>query len=89
MLYCFQLSLPDCYVSFVWFTGSSVCNGDSGGGMVFPRNSSDGSVTWMLRGIVSLSKPKGMIQPVCDPTNFVVFTDAAKYLDWIQNHIKW
>jgi hypothetical protein len=56
--------------------------------MVFPRNSSDGSVTWMLRGIVSLSKPKGMIQPVCDPTNFVVFTDAAKYLDWIQNHIK-
>jgi hypothetical protein len=30
-----------------------------------------------------------MNQPVCDPTNFVVFTDAAKYLDWIQNHIKW
>ncbi|PNF27882.1 hypothetical protein B7P43_G08304 [Cryptotermes secundus] len=68
--------------------GSSVCNGDSGGGMVFPRNWSDGSVTWMLRGVVSLSKPKGLNQPVCDPTNFVVFTDAAKYLDWIQSHVK-
>ncbi|XP_021913624.1 serine protease gd-like, partial [Zootermopsis nevadensis] len=68
--------------------GSSVCNGDSGGGMVFPRNSSDGSVTWMLRGVVSISKPKGIHQPVCDPTNYVIFTDAAKYLDWIQNHIK-
>lgn len=73
---------------FIPCTGSSVCNGDSGGGMVFPRNSSDGSVSWMLRGVVSLSKPKGPNQPMCDPTNFVVFTDAAKYLDWIQNHIK-
>lgn len=67
--------------------GSSVCNGDSGGGMVLPRKQNDGSVVWMLRGVVSLSKPKEN-QPVCDPTQYVVFTDAAKYLDWINRFIK-
>lgn len=55
--------------------------------MVFPRRQSDGSEVWMLRGIVSLSKPKEN-QGICDPTNYVVFTDAAKYLDWIYRFLK-
>ena len=63
-----------------------MCNGDSGGGMVFPRRQSDGSVVWMLRGIVSHSKPQGF-PAVCDLSNYVIFTDVAQYLDWIEQFI--
>ncbi|KAJ8712868.1 hypothetical protein PYW08_008172 [Mythimna loreyi] len=58
--------------------GSSVCKGDSGGGMVFKMNG-----IWYLRGLVSLS----LIQPnttLCDPSHYAVFTDLAKFLPWIQ-----
>lgn len=63
--------------------GSSVCNGDSGGGLVLPEQQSDGSITWMLRGIVSNSKPRDSISKVCDTKNYIIFTDAAQYLNWI------
>ncbi|KAJ9576185.1 hypothetical protein L9F63_006918 [Diploptera punctata] len=68
------------------YRNGSVCNGDSGGGMVFSRKI-DGSTVWMLRGIVSLSKSKEN-QATCDVSNYVVFTDAAKYLDWINKLTK-
>lgn len=63
--------------------GSSVCNGDSGGGMVFPRQMSDGTQIWMLRGIVSHSRPRFGYATVCDTKSYIVFTDIAHYLDWI------
>uniref|UniRef100_A0A2H1VHD9 SFRICE_025127 n=1 Tax=Spodoptera frugiperda TaxID=7108 RepID=A0A2H1VHD9_SPOFR len=60
----------------------SACNGDSGGGMVFQR---DGS--WYLRGVVSLSVAlKGIYR--CDPTHYVIFTDVAKFLPWIEEHVE-
>ncbi|KAJ8711200.1 hypothetical protein PYW07_008442 [Mythimna separata] len=57
--------------------GSSVCNGDSGGGMVFRM---DG--IWYLRGLVSLSLAKKG-EFICDPSHYAVFTDLAKLLPWI------
>lgn len=63
--------------------GTSVCNGDSGGGLVFKVNNE-----WVLRGIVSISpglKTTSNSESQCDLTQYVVFTDVAKHYDWIQN----
>ncbi|KAL0818500.1 hypothetical protein ABMA28_008955 [Loxostege sticticalis] len=62
-------------------TSTSVCNGDSGGGMMF---NIDGY--WYLRGLVSLSV-KSHNEYRCDPTHYVVFTDIAKFLPWIKEMI--
>ncbi|XP_050502493.1 serine protease gd-like isoform X1 [Diabrotica virgifera virgifera] len=65
--------------------GTSVCNGDSGGGMVFPRSgSSPNNPIWEIRGMVSISVAL-QNQFRCDSSHYVVFTDIAKYLDWIKN----
>ncbi|CAH2052767.1 unnamed protein product, partial [Iphiclides podalirius] len=61
--------------------GTSVCNGDSGGGMVFEMNDA-----WYLRGLVSLSVAR-QNEYRCDPTHYVVFTDLAKFLPWIRQNI--
>ncbi|XP_058058502.1 serine protease Hayan-like [Anopheles bellator] len=59
--------------------GTSVCNGDSGGGMVFKHNG-----RWYLRGVVSVS---AALQDRfrCDPNHYVVFTDVAKFVRWIKS----
>ncbi|VEN42173.1 unnamed protein product [Callosobruchus maculatus] len=64
--------------------GTSVCNGDSGGGMVFPkRESSSQNTVWQLRGIVSVGVAlQG--SGTCDTSHYVVFTDVAKYTHWIR-----
>ncbi|CAG9831444.1 unnamed protein product [Diabrotica balteata] len=65
--------------------GTSVCNGDSGGGMVFPKRGSDpNNPIWEIRGMVSISVAL-QNQFRCDSSHYVVFTDIAKYLDWINN----
>lgn len=61
--------------------GTSVCNGDSGGGMVFSL-----SGTWYLRGVVSTAVGRKDIN-LCDTTHFVIFGDVAKHLNWIQQFI--
>lgn len=60
--------------------GSNVCNGDSGGGMVFNQNG-----RWYLKGIVSVSVA---IQNhfLCDPDHYVVFGDVSKYKRWIEGY---
>ncbi|XP_063924172.1 serine proteinase stubble-like isoform X3 [Zophobas morio] len=65
-------------------SGTTVCNGDSGGGMVFPRSGTNGQNTvWQIRGIVSVGVAlQG--QGVCDPKHYIVFTDVAKHVDWIK-----
>ncbi|XP_056640183.1 serine protease gd-like isoform X1 [Diorhabda sublineata] len=66
-------------------SGTSVCNGDSGGGMVFPKKNFDSAnPIWQLRGMVSISVAL-QNQFRCDSSHYVVFTDIAKYLDWIRN----
>lgn len=65
--------------------GTSVCNGDSGGGMVFPKRSSNSAnPIWQIRGMVSISVAL-QNQFRCDSSHYVVFTDIAKHLDWIRN----
>lgn len=61
--------------------GSNVCNGDSGGGMVFYQGG-----RWSLKGIVSVSVA---IQNhfLCDPDHYVVFGDVSKYKSWIEEYL--
>uniref|UniRef100_A0A1B0CJT0 Peptidase S1 domain-containing protein n=2 Tax=Lutzomyia longipalpis TaxID=7200 RepID=A0A1B0CJT0_LUTLO len=61
--------------------GSSVCNGDSGGGMVFKESNK-----WYLRGIVSVSIAL-QNHFLCDPDHYAVFTDVAQFIDWIRSHM--
>ncbi|KAK9751274.1 Serine protease gd N-terminus [Popillia japonica] len=61
--------------------GSSVCNGDSGSGMVIERPDGNGEKSWQLRGVVSVSIPKPGTR-ICNPMEYMVFTDVAKYLTW-------
>ncbi|CAH0549014.1 unnamed protein product, partial [Brassicogethes aeneus] len=65
--------------------GSSACNGDSGGGMVFPKQGTSGADTiWHIRGLVSIGVAlQG--QYICDNKQYIVFTDVAKYLKWIKD----
>lgn len=66
--------------------GTSVCNGDSGGGMFFPRVGDDGIETWHIRGIVSLTVPQ-LGTRICDPNYYSIFTDVAQYLDFIHDNL--
>ncbi|KAF2882838.1 hypothetical protein ILUMI_23350 [Ignelater luminosus] len=68
--------------------GTSTCNGDSGSGMVFPTaNSNRQNARWQLRGLVSISIAL-QTQFKCDISHYAVFTDIAKYLDWIRKSMK-
>ncbi|KAG5324322.1 LFC factor, partial [Pseudoatta argentina] len=64
--------------------GSSVCDGDSGGGLVFKTNS-----LWYLRGIVSVSL--GTIQKdgtaYCDNNLYSLYTEISRHISWIQDVI--
>ena len=62
-----------------------MCNGDSGGGMVFPMKQSDGTETWMLRGIVAHGRKRDSYSNVCDTKAYIVFTDVVQFLDWIND----
>lgn len=57
--------------------GSGPCHGDSGSGLAMLR---DGRM--VLRGIVSTA----LADPInsCDLSNYVVFTDASKFVEWIR-----
>lgn len=59
--------------------GSGPCNGDSGGGLYLRQGS-----RWTLRGIVSNSL-KDPYTNSCNLNEYVVYTDAAKYSDWIKD----
>jgi len=55
--------------------------------MVFPERKSDGSQIWKLRGIVSNSKPDDKDNTLCNEYNYIIFTDVAQYLDWIDSYL--
>ncbi|XP_055695262.1 serine protease gd-like isoform X2 [Lutzomyia longipalpis] len=61
-----------------WRNGTEgPCNGDSGGPLVFDR---DGR--WTLRGVVSTSLLTDGSN-TCNLNEYVVFTDVAKFTEWI------
>lgn len=62
--------------------GIGPCNGDSGSGLIINRNGQ-----WMLRGIVSMSISDSYSR-TCDLKNYVVFTDASKFLSWLLSFVK-
>lgn len=53
--------------------------------MVFPLKSA-GDERWYLRGLVSISVAQKDSR-VCDTRHYVVFTDLAKFLPWIEKFI--
>ncbi|KAL3272127.1 hypothetical protein HHI36_022610 [Cryptolaemus montrouzieri] len=57
--------------------GTGPCNGDSGSGFVMFKDR-----RWYLKGITSMSLSSPLTR-TCDLYNYVVFTDASKYADWI------
>ncbi|XP_049281803.1 complement C1r subcomponent-like protein isoform X1 [Anopheles funestus] len=61
--------------------GNSVCNGDSGGGLVFAEGS-----RYHVRGIVSISAQRRNLL-LCDPNQYSVFTDVSKFLHWIRQQV--
>ncbi|XP_017765289.1 PREDICTED: suppressor of tumorigenicity 14 protein homolog [Eufriesea mexicana] len=57
--------------------GSSLCEGDSGGGLFFELGE-----VWYLRGIVSVSPVK---HDTCDYHSYTVFTSTGYFRDWIRD----
>lgn len=75
------------------FSGTSACNGDSGGGFVVfipdvtGNTSAHAQGSWYIRGIVSTSVSR-IDEPVCDPSHYVVFTDVFKLREWITRNME-
>lgn len=63
-----------------WGNGTSLCNGDSGGGLIFLSKDLQ---TWKVQGVVSLS-PRRQSTFFCDPFKFTVFTKVGLYVKWIK-----
>ena len=59
--------------------GEGPCSGDSGGGLILKRGD-----RWYLRGLVSTA-PRYGASP-CDPNSFAVFTDVAKFGNWVRSN---
>ncbi|CAH0697296.1 unnamed protein product [Spodoptera exigua] len=71
--------------------GTSACNGDSGGGLVIfvpdvPGAKSQDSGAWHVRGVVSTTVSR-TDAPICDPNQYTLFTDVAKYRKWILSYL--
>uniref|UniRef100_A0A6B2E8V9 Putative hemolymph proteinase 16 n=1 Tax=Phlebotomus kandelakii TaxID=1109342 RepID=A0A6B2E8V9_9DIPT len=75
----FGLFLSDTNFCAGFLNGTNVCSGDSGGSLAFE----DDHKVWRIRGIVSLSI-RQTDKAICNPKHYVLFTDVAKYLPWIE-----
>lgn len=63
----------------VFISNHGPCRGDSGAGLMIFRNN-----RWMLRGTVSASLPEGYdSKSSCNTNEYVIYSDVAKFLDWI------
>ncbi|XP_058458157.1 basement membrane-specific heparan sulfate proteoglycan core protein-like [Malaya genurostris] len=61
--------------------GTSVCNGDSGGGMYIYQNND-----WYLRGVVSFSATRNGTN-LCDLYSYAGFVNVQYYAKWIQQQL--
>ncbi|XP_043261980.1 modular serine protease-like [Colletes gigas] len=64
--------------------GSSVCDGDSGGGLVFRRGH-----LWYLKGIVSVSLGVAIsgASTTCATTSYSLYTKVSRHMSWLQDII--
>ncbi|XP_066991924.2 CLIP domain-containing serine protease B4 isoform X2 [Anabrus simplex] len=60
--------------------GTGVCNGDSGGGLVFQSEEDD---LWYLRGIVS-SGVRRKRSEICSKEHYSLFTDVYQFIPWLK-----
>lgn len=69
-------------LKWVYFAGSSVCNGDSGGGLVFNNGR-----LWYLQGIVSAGLEAVVlgVDRVCDSFSYTLYTQMSSHIRWIQD----
>lgn len=65
-----------------YILGTRVCEGDSGGSLTFEENG-----VYRIRGIVSFSLSMDA-KPLCNSEEYVIFTDVAKYLTWIEEMVQ-
>ncbi|XP_046683360.1 chymotrypsin-C-like, partial [Homalodisca vitripennis] len=75
-----------CIHTLVRVSGVGPCNGDSGGGLMLPVKDSLNVTRWQLRGLVSLSLLNATTL-ACDLSQYIVFTDTAKFIPWIASVI--
>ncbi|XP_065081049.1 plasminogen-like isoform X2 [Ochlerotatus camptorhynchus] len=59
--------------------GTSVCNGDSGGGLFFQRNN-----IWFVGGIISFSESRPGSDGLCRTDGYGGFVNVSYYGSWIQ-----
>lgn len=59
-----------------------MCNGYNGASLTFEENG-----VFSIRGIVSGGVPKDGQIYVCDPYEYVIFTDVAQFIHWIKESV--
>ena len=62
--------------------GTTLCNGDSGGGMYVKYKG-----RWFLTGVVSFSVLRENGQPFCSKNNYGVLVNVQKFSLWLRNHL--
>ncbi|XP_031849072.1 coagulation factor X [Nomia melanderi] len=64
--------------------GSSVCEGDSGGGLIFQWGS-----LWYLKGIVSVSLGTRTVGGTrqCDSTTYTLYTAVSFHMSWVEQFL--
>ncbi|XP_039747712.1 chymotrypsin-C-like [Pararge aegeria] len=76
-----------------YHNGTSACNGDSGSAFQvfipsdYPDNTKNLTGTWHVKGIVSNTMARSD-RSICDPDEYVVFTDVEKFVDWIEKYLE-
>ncbi|KAH8388321.1 hypothetical protein KR093_003857 [Drosophila rubida] len=59
--------------------GAGPCYGDSGGGLMLQEND-----VWLLRGVVSAGQ---QLANRCDLSQPVIYTDVARHINWVRQHL--
>lgn len=63
--------------------GQGPCSGDSGGGLVLRRND-----RWVIRGLVS-GAFNDVVKDSCNLKEYVIYSDVAKFMDWVHDKMEW
>lgn len=76
----FGLTLDSSLFCAGYTNGTTVCNGDSGGGLHVKRGD-----TWYTVGIISFTAPREVDSLLCNKNSYAAFTNVATFVPWIRN----